>query len=268
MSINFDKIKGRLSSLTNTNQKSVLVWKPKPGKHTIRIVPYKFQPDNPFIELKFHYNFNNKSYISPDTFGKPDPIVEFANKLKKSGDKEAWKEGKNLEPKLRTYVPVIVRGEEELGVRFWGFGKKVYEELLGILADGEYGDITDLQNGRDISVEFKEATGGAQFPTTSIRVKPNTSVAVDPKDKGLLTKLGNQTDILTLFPVPTYDELKLIMDQAMNPVTTESDSVTETATVAEPSQSESVSPTTQASKSVGQEDVQDAFDKLFNDDKS
>ena len=36
-----------------------------------------------------------------------------------------------MEPKMRTYVPVLVRGKESEGVKFWGFGKLVYQELLG-----------------------------------------------------------------------------------------------------------------------------------------
>ena len=38
-----------------------------------------------------------------------------------------------MEPKLRTFVPIIVRGQEGDGVRFWGFGKTVYQEILGYI---------------------------------------------------------------------------------------------------------------------------------------
>ena len=58
-----------------------------PAKHQVRIVPYKFNKDNPFIELTY-YNINNKTYLSPQSFGRPDPIVEFADKLKRMGDKD------------------------------------------------------------------------------------------------------------------------------------------------------------------------------------
>ena len=70
--------------------------------------------------------------------------------------------------------PVVVRGEEGQGVKFWGFGKTVYQELLSIISDPDYGDITDQVSGRDVIVEFKtiEETGFS-FPSTSIRVKPN-----------------------------------------------------------------------------------------------
>ena len=56
---------------------------------------------------------------------------------------------------MRTFKPVIVRGEESEGVKFWGFGKTAYQELLSIIIDPDYGDITDPKNGRDITLEFK-----------------------------------------------------------------------------------------------------------------
>ena len=72
----------RFNSLQNNTKKSDSIWKPANGKSQIRIVPYKFNKDIPFIELYFHYNINNKTYLSPMSFGRPDPIVEFAEKLK------------------------------------------------------------------------------------------------------------------------------------------------------------------------------------------
>ena len=84
--------------------------------------------------------------VSPMSFGRPDPIVEFAEKLKKSGDKDDWKLGKKIEPKFRVYAPVIVRGQEHEGVKFWSFGKQIFTELLSVIADPDYGDITDLMH--------------------------------------------------------------------------------------------------------------------------
>ena len=49
---------------------------------------------------------------------------------------------------------MIVRGEENEGVKYWGFGKTVYQELLSII-DPDYGDISDPVSGRDVVVEFK-----------------------------------------------------------------------------------------------------------------
>lgn len=216
MALDLSKIKSRLDSLKSNTTKSTSLWKPQ-GKQTIRIVPYSHNPENPFIELLFHYNMNGKTYLSPSSFGRPDPIVEFASKLKKTGSKEEWKQGRALEPKLRTYVPILVRGQESEGVKFWGMGKQVYQEILAIIADPDYGDITDLKSGRDITVEFKTAEEtGKSFPETTIRVKPNATVAFDVNDGAVKEKVKNQKNVTDLFPELTYDELASVMDTWLN----------------------------------------------------
>ena len=139
---------------------------------------------NPFRELYFHYDLGKKNYLSPVTHGKPDPVVEFCEKLKASGNSDEWKLGKKMEPKMRTYVPILVRGAESEGVKFWGFGKQVYQELLGFITDPDYGDISDPMGGRDIVVEFTPSEGPGQFPKTTIRVKPKKQLKrVIPKRK-------------------------------------------------------------------------------------
>jgi len=217
MSIDLSQIKNRLNKLQSTQNRSNEQWKPTPGKHQVRIVPYKFNKENPFIELYFHYNVNKKTYLSPQSFGRPDPIVEFAEKLKRMGDKDDWKAAKRMEPKLRTFVPVVVRGEEDQGVRFWGFGKTVYQEILGYIADPDYGDISDPRSGRDLTVEYTSAEdGGTQYPTTTIRVKPKETPLTT--DKAEFTEwMDNQIEITELYTELSYDELKTVLTGWLNP---------------------------------------------------
>jgi len=217
MGIDLNAIKGRLNKLQNTKKKSDLFWKPTPGQTQVRIVPYKFNQDNPFIELFFHYNLNNKTYLSPVSFGRPDPISEFADKLKSMGDKEDWKQGKALEPKLRTFVPVIVRGKENEGVKYWGFGKTVYQDILGYIADPDYGDITDPSNGRDITIDYKSAQdAGTSYPVTSIRMKPNASPLMQDTEVAV-NLIKNQTKITDLWEELSYDDLKSLLVKFLNP---------------------------------------------------
>jgi len=187
--------------------------------------------------------------------------------------------GRSIEPKLRTFVPVIVRGEEGQGVRFWGFGKQVYQELLSIIADPDYGDITDLASGRDVTVEFKTAEeAGKNYPETSIRVKPNTTPAVDPGDKNMMEMLKSQTNIMDLFPEPSYDDLKDVMDSWLNP-DGESDTVSYNSDSDDSDDSEDevveetdveveetpvAKKTVKSSKKPKSDDVAAAFDELFN----
>ena len=45
--IDLDKIKAKLTNLSQSNNRKNYQWKPQPGKQQVRIVPYKHQPDNP-----------------------------------------------------------------------------------------------------------------------------------------------------------------------------------------------------------------------------
>jgi len=245
--MDLDAIKSRLNQLQNTTTNSF--WKPQPGKSQIRIVPYLHDKANPFSELFFHYSLvPNKTVLSPLSFGRPDPVQQFADKLKASGNKDEWIQGKRIEPKMRTFVPVIARGEESEGVKFWGFGKTVYQELLGIIADPDYGDISDSTTGRDIVVERQTpAEAGNQYGKTTIRVKPNQTALSD--DSAMLQKLlETQANLTELYNEPTYDELKEHLSGFLNP----QDSTTETT-------KEPEMVTTEKSSNV-----EDDFDKLFN----
>lgn len=253
--MDINAVKKRLAQLQTSSTRTTNLWKPQPGKTQIRILPYKLNTDTPFIELFFHYDLGGKSYLSPTSFGRPDPIEEFADKLKQSGNREDWRMGKKLEAKLRTFAPVVVRGEEQGGTKFWGFGKTVYQELLSLIADPDYGDISDPINGRDVVVEFKTAEEtGASFPKTSIRVKPNQTPITE--DKAVLTDLlDNQKDIREVYNELSYDELAEALGDWLSPGE-EEETTTKTDT--------NVPASTLKSAVSSTSNVTDAFDDLFN----
>jgi len=249
--MDLNAIKNRLNQLQTTNNRTSNLWKPSPGNQIVRIVPYKFNKDNPFIELYFHYDLGGKNYLSPISFGRPDPIEEFAQKLKGTGSKDDYRLGKKVEAKMRTYAPVVVRGEESQGVKFWGFGKTVYQELLSIIADPDYGDITDQVSGRDVAVEFKTAEEtGASFPSTSIRVKPNqTPITEDASMMETLTE--NQKNITDIYQELSYDELTNALNEYLNGGSSEEEKEEESTPKVEPA-------------SYNSKETSDAFDDLFN----
>ena len=191
------------------------------------------------------------------------------------GDKEDWKAAKAMEPKLRTFVPIIVRGEEGEGVRFWGFGKTVYQEILGYIADPDYGDITDPTSGRDLTIEYKSAEeAGTSYPTTTIRVKPSESPISEDASRAT-SFLESQTEITDLYSELSYDELKGVLEGWLNPTGEEesgnqsasqetlapkqtiSEDIGGSSTVSTPSE-------TTTSTSTKTDDVAAAFDDLFN----
>ena len=250
--MDLNAIKSRLSQLQTSNNRTSNLWKPQPGNQIVRIVPYKFNKDNPFIELYFHYDLGGKNYLSPISFGRPDPIEEFAQKLKGTGSKDDYRLGRKVEAKMRTYAPVVVRGEENQGVKFWGFGKTVYQELLSIIADPDYGDITDTVSGRDVAVVFKTAEEtGKSFPSTSIRVKPNQNPITEYASL-LETLTESHKNITEIYQEQSYEDLTQALNDYLNGgSTTEEETQEEKTAVANASTYDS-------------QKTSDAFDDLFN----
>jgi hypothetical protein len=240
-------IKQKLSASQTKGQKrekvdyTKIFWKPKPGKYQIRILPSKFDKSNPFREVYFHYGFSKGPILALTNWNEKDPIAEFAKNLRKSSDKEDWQLAKKIEPKLRYFVPVLVRGEEAQGPRLWEFGKLIYEQLLGIAADEDYGDFTDITDGRDFTIDAVEDTvAGRKGIKCNIRVKPKTSAISD--DAAVVTKaLEEQPDILGINKHYSFDELKELLDKWLNP---DSEEDTETPI---------------ASKSTDEEEEEDDF---------
>ena len=56
-------IKKRLTQLQTTNTRTSNLWKPQPGKTLIRIVPYKFNKQTPFIDIEVPIFFLEKTRL-------------------------------------------------------------------------------------------------------------------------------------------------------------------------------------------------------------
>ena len=235
-------IKNKLSALQTSGQKkekvdySKYLWKPKQeGKYQIRIVPSKLNKNNPFREIFVHYGMTKFPTYALTNWGEKDPIVEFVKQLRTTSDKENWKLSKKLEPKMRIFAPVIVRGEEDKGVRLWEFGKEIYMQLLGIADDEDYGDYTDMNEGRDFTVEAVMGDiGGRQGLKSSIRIKPKTSPLSTSKNDIELW-LEEQPDILEIQNTykMTFDKMKEMLQNFLNPedASDEIDEIEEETTV-------------------------------------
>ena len=208
---------------------SKIFWKPKPGKYQVRILPSKFDKANPFREIYLHYGFSKGPILALTNWGEKDPIVEFTKQLRKSSDKEDWQLAKKIEPKIRYFAPVIVRGEEDKGARLWEFGKLTYEQLLGIAADEDYGDYTDISEGRDFTIDAVEDTvANRKVVKCNLRVKPKTTPISE--DGTLVEKLlEEQPDILAINKHYAFEDLQEVLNKWLNPEETAEESETPVA---------------------------------------
>ena len=223
--MDLNSIKNKLNKLQTQGQKKEKVdygkflWKPKAeGKYQIRIVPSKLDATNPFREVFIHYGFAKFPIYALSNWGEKDPIEEFAKQLRQTDDKENWKLSSKLSPKMRVFAPIIVRGEEDKGVLLWEFGKEIYMQLLSIADDEDYGDYTDINEGRDFTVTaVKDTTPqGISFFKCTLQIKPKTSVLSADKTQ-IKTWLSEQPDILEIQRKSDFATLKGILQNYLNP---------------------------------------------------
>ena len=122
---------------------------------------------------------------------------------------------------MRTYAPVIVRGAEDQGVQIWGFGKMVYQSLLNIMLDEDYGDITAPASGRDVKVICTKQPG-RKWANTEVRPRGKESALSSNPSTGQ-EWMQNIPDVADMFELKSYDELSKIINDWLNDDTDSSD---------------------------------------------
>jgi hypothetical protein len=228
MAIDMSKMKERMNALKNNGNTSNKFWKPQEGEQVVRLVP----PSNgdPFRDYWFHYNVGDAaSFLSPKrNFGEDDPIDTYVRQLWKEGSEESKRVAKKLGARQRFFAPVLVRGEEDEGVRIWGFGKRAYETLLSLVLNPEYGDITDPKEGTDLVVTYIKPAG-ASFPETKITPRRKSSPLHKDEEK-VVEYMEGVPDFEELFASSrkTVEEVQVILTNFLDSEETTSEATVTT----------------------------------------
>ena len=215
MAIDIKKMREKLNKLNDKSGKgkTTQYWKPiENADSSIRIVPT--EDGDPLKEYYFHYLRSEKKFQSvlcpKKNFGENCPMCDLVSKLYKEGDEESRKMAKDMSAKQRFFSPIVVRGEEEKGVQLWGYSKTIYEELLKLMLNPEYGDITDQDEGLDLVVSSSKKAG-KMFAETSLTPKRKSSPLASRKE--LITEIVNHgTDFDNLFERKTASQVAEILD--------------------------------------------------------
>ena len=220
MSINMELMRKKLQQLRGEDDADSIFFKPPDGESQIRIVPAA--DGDPLKEMHFHYNIPDRKggVLCPKrNFGERCSICDFASSLWKEGvannDEESKKLAKSLFVRQRYFSPVVVRGQEEEGIKVYGYGKRAYELLLGYILDPEYGDITDPHEGTDISLVYTPRTAPGTFPQTSLKMRRNTSTLLEDTEAipALLDRMPNFDG---LFERLSSEQVDAILDEQLS----------------------------------------------------
>jgi len=217
MAIDIKKMREKLNKLNDKSGgkgKTTQYWRPvENADSTIRIVPT--EDGDPLKEYYFHYLRSEdkkfQSVLCPKkNFGENCPMCDLVSKLYKEGDEESRKMAKDISAKQRFFSPIVVRGDEDKGVQLWGYSKTIYEELLKLMLNPEYGDITDPDEGLDLVVSSSKKSGKL-FAETSLTPKRKASPLASRKE--LMTEIINHgTDFDNLFERRTASQVAEILD--------------------------------------------------------
>jgi hypothetical protein len=213
-------MKKKLASLRGELNSGDSVWfRPDEGDTDIRIVPTN--DGDPLKEMFFHYNVGDHKggILCPKrNYGEHCPICEFASALWREGsdsnDEESKKLAKSLFVRTRFFSPVVIRGREDEGVKIYGYGKMAYELLLGYILDPEYGDVTDVQEGTDITLTYTKPTKPGAYPQTSLKMRRNTSALLEDSE-AIPALLDSIPEFNSLFERQTPEQVDAILDEQL-----------------------------------------------------
>ena len=220
MALDMAKMKSKLQDLESggKSKQDNVWWRPQEGDQDIRIVPT--EDGDPFKVYHFHYNLGEGArggVLCPKRqYGEHCPICEFASKLWQEGTDDSKKMAKNLFVRQRFFSPVVVRGEEEAGVRVWGYGKGIYEALLGYVLNPDYGDITDVDTGVDFTLTYTLPKTKGAFPQTGLVPKRKSSALAKSKS-AVKEALDGVPNIEALFQKRSSAEVQAILEAFLDP---------------------------------------------------
>lgn len=217
MALDMAKMRAKMDKLQNKGNggggNRSQFWRPEDGDQTIRILPTA--DGDPFKTFFFHYNLGkNAGFLSPKrNFGEDDPLNDFVSSLFQEGTPESTDLAKKLMAKQRFFSPVLVRGEEDKGPRIWGYGKQVYEQLLNLVLNPEYGDITDVNSGTDLHLNYGKPPG-ASFPKTQLTpARKESSLCAEMGEQQCSEMLDNIPDFDGLFERKSPQDVQRMLDE-------------------------------------------------------
>lgn len=155
----------------------------KEGPNQMRIIPPKEPREDFWLEVEKSFNVgpNSKVVTRPSQYGLPDPVSDDIAKLKKlEGDDVAQKRADAMKAKKRAMMWVVMRAEEDKGYQLFDTNYMVLRDILAVMTDAEYGDITDPKEGTDITINYTPGTKKS-FPKWNIIPKRSNSPLGHPE---------------------------------------------------------------------------------------
>lgn len=156
----------------NTGDKPNRFFRPEQNKtYTLRILPNS--DGRPMMMFAQHYKIADKPFVCPKkSFNQKCPVCDHIISNWKKSSTEVQEGFKPISSKPRWYSVVYVRETGEVAI--WSYSPTVGKDIVALLQDKEYGDISDLKTGVDIEMKVTQ-DAKKKFPETAIKPKRHSS---------------------------------------------------------------------------------------------
>ena len=211
--LNMDAVRAAKEKLERQSGGSGLVFdKLVNGKNVRRILWPKGSKELCYSEGYIHFGLGEDGKTSMVCRRTHDskarcPVCDFISQLQMSKDKNDKKLAETLKARKRVYLNVIDRdSDKEDEMKILPVGLTVQKALIAILCDPDYGDITDPQEGRDVTI--KRAGQGLNTEYT-VLPKPNSS----PASTNLTTEQIEEqmADLDSFWSPPSVEDMEKVL---------------------------------------------------------
>jgi hypothetical protein len=163
----------------------------KPGKNNVRVLPGHPNMEAFFVEKHQHQKGTGPTYMSVICLNHGDHKAneclicsEELEELRLSKDKDDKKKYSDQRPKVRYFLSVIDRDDDEK-LKVLPCGSQILTGILEYVTDeDEYGDILDAQEGRDLIIT---KSGSGMDTEYTVKSKVKSTPIFDEEDE--ITKL-------------------------------------------------------------------------------
>lgn len=210
--LSLDKVTKKSADLKKSGNYNTDYDKLEKGKNVRRVLPPKGDNDVFWSEGFLHFGLGSdgkKTVTCLETYGegKKCPICQYVEELKKSKNKEDKQLADRIRRVKRTYIAVLNRDAEEEKPLVLPVGQTIMKQIVDLICDPDYGDITDFEDGRDITIT---KSGSGLNTEYSVIAKPKTTIASEDFTAEELDE--ELPDLDALFVRKSPEELQAILD--------------------------------------------------------
>lgn len=219
-------------------------YKLKSGDNLFRIIPFE---DGSVIKVVWVHMNLGVPFLCPSKIDKSEkcPECDFGWEMYNRNNKKHTDDSRNFLAQEKWFVRGIVRNEEKEDIEKYGYPRLRFLDLsptngktvLSYFDEKnleEWGDISDLFNGRDLKFKKDEEKAKQRQASVSIERQPTSKPALtsvktsDPAFKKIIVSMfENGVDHSTRFEKKNYTQILEMMDKFKKKISASSDSFSE-----------------------------------------